>query len=44
MNFTDGHAKSMTAGALAVGTNWNFDLPEGNLVITDLNQYLWDTL
>lgn len=43
VNFTDGHAKSMTAGALAVGTNWNFDLASSALVVTDENAYLWDT-
>ncbi len=42
VNFTDGHAKSMTAGALARGTNWNIDLPAASLVITDESQYIWD--
>jgi len=39
--FTDGHAKKMPAGAWAVGTNWNPNLPNGNLVVGSPNNYLW---
>jgi prepilin-type processing-associated H-X9-DG protein len=40
--FTDGHAKFFKAGALAAGTNWTRTTPVGSVLITDLNQYLWD--
>jgi prepilin-type N-terminal cleavage/methylation domain-containing protein len=39
--FVDGHAKKMPAGAWAIGTNWNPNLPNGNLVVSNANNYLW---
>ena len=39
--FCDGHAKWMTPGALAVGTDWNINSTEGNVNITDFTKYLW---
>lgn len=43
VGFMDGHVKKLTAGNLAVGTNFSFDLAdESLLVINDLNKYMWD--
>ena len=42
--FCDGHAKSMKPGALARGTNWNANLQAGDIIITDINQFIWDLL
>lgn len=40
--FCDGHAKALTAGQAAAGTNWNGSQPDdGSVVITDLSQDLW---
>ncbi|CCW34926.1 prepilin-type N-terminal cleavage/methylation domain-containing protein [Chthonomonas calidirosea] len=39
--FCDGHTKWLTPGALAAGTNWYRGIPDGNVQITDLSQYLW---
>jgi prepilin-type N-terminal cleavage/methylation domain-containing protein/prepilin-type processing-associated H-X9-DG protein len=39
--FCDGHAKWMTPGNLAAGTNWNANSTAGNIDITDLSKYLW---
>ncbi len=41
--FCDGHTKWMTPGALAAGTNWTVNSPDGSVGITDLSQYLWST-
>ncbi len=41
VGFTDGHAKRMTSGALAAGTDWTPTAPEG-IDITDVTKYLWD--
>jgi prepilin-type processing-associated H-X9-DG protein len=39
--FTDGHCRWMTPGALAAGTNWYKGIPQANVRITNLSQYLW---
>ena len=39
--FCDGHAKWLTPGALAAGTNWQPKSPATSINITDLSQYLW---
>ncbi len=39
--FCDGHVKWMRPSALAAGTNWNPNISESSVVITDLSQYLW---
>jgi len=45
VSFLDGHAKSLTPGALAVGTNWTPTLPQASLTWTAAypTQYLWST-
>jgi prepilin-type N-terminal cleavage/methylation domain-containing protein/prepilin-type processing-associated H-X9-DG protein len=40
--FCDGHAKWMTMGNLAAGTNWRTGLANTAIVITDRTQYIWD--
>ena len=42
--FMDGHSKSMKPGALAAGTNYSRTQDVGQLKITDITKYLWDTL
>lgn len=39
--FCDGHTKWMLPSSLAAGTNWGPTVPEANVQITDLTQYLW---
>jgi len=39
--FCDGHAKRLTPGQAAAGTDWSFGQPDGKSVITDLSQDLW---
>jgi len=39
--FCDGHAKWLTPGNLAAGTNWGVGVPAGNIDITDITKYLW---
>lgn len=39
--FCDGHAKWLTPGKLAAGTNWTPTTPDTSINITDLSQYLW---
>ncbi len=39
--FCDGHVKWMRPSALAAGTNWNPNISEADVRITDLSQYLW---
>jgi len=41
VTFCDGHAKWMTPGALAAGTNWSADKTASQIQITNLSQYLW---
>jgi prepilin-type N-terminal cleavage/methylation domain-containing protein len=40
--FLDGHAKKLQPGAAAQGTNWSTVLNASQLVVTDINKYLWD--
>jgi prepilin-type N-terminal cleavage/methylation domain-containing protein len=40
---TDGHAKFIQPGSAAIGTNWNINLPAGNLIVTDPTKYMWAT-
>jgi prepilin-type N-terminal cleavage/methylation domain-containing protein/prepilin-type processing-associated H-X9-DG protein len=44
VSFCDGHAKWLTPGALAAGTNWRKGTAQANsaIQITDRNQYIWD--
>jgi len=37
----DGHVKWFSPGQLAAGTNWYPGIPQGNVKITNLSQYLW---
>jgi prepilin-type N-terminal cleavage/methylation domain-containing protein/prepilin-type processing-associated H-X9-DG protein len=39
--FCDGHAKRMTPGSLAQGTNWNTTATRDNIFILDFSKYLW---
>jgi len=39
--FCDGHAKYLTPGKLAAGTNWHQGITAPNIQITDITQYLW---
>jgi prepilin-type N-terminal cleavage/methylation domain-containing protein/prepilin-type processing-associated H-X9-DG protein len=39
--FCDGHAKWMTPGNLAIGTNWSTTTTAGNIYILDFTKYLW---
>ena len=41
VSFCDGHVKWLTPGALAAGTNWNSQINEANVQVTDLSKYLW---
>jgi hypothetical protein len=42
VDWTDGHSKWMTPGALAAGTNWHVGIANTDVIITDRSQYLWD--
>ena len=42
ISFCDGHAKWMTPGGLAIGTNWVAGKTNSTIQITDRNTYLWD--
>ncbi|MES2462482.1 MAG: DUF1559 domain-containing protein [Armatimonadota bacterium] len=39
--FCDGHVKFLTGGKMAAGTNWKAGIAQGDVVVTDLSQYLW---
>jgi prepilin-type N-terminal cleavage/methylation domain-containing protein len=41
-SFADGHTKRMPLGRAAAGTNWNPDLSNFSVVVTDKNKYMWD--
>lgn len=41
--FTDSHAKKMTLGQLAAGTNWSPTIQASNVVTIDAERYLWST-
>ena len=43
VSWVDGHVKWMKPAALAAGTNWNPDISQSDVVITDVTKYLWDT-
>jgi len=40
-SFADGHAKRLSPGAAAVGTNFNINANANNTVITNTNTYMW---
>ena len=40
--FMDGHAKWMTPGAAAAGTNWRVGINGAQVVINNTSAYLWD--
>ncbi|RYG36316.1 prepilin-type N-terminal cleavage/methylation domain-containing protein [bacterium] len=42
VSFTDTHAKKMTLGALAAGTNWNPNIEASQVITVDKSKYLWD--
>ncbi len=42
VTFADGHVRTMAPGPLAAGTNWTPTTPFQNVVITDIEKYLWD--
>lgn len=39
--FCDGHAKWLTPGQAAAGTNWTPNIADGNVMITDLSEDIW---
>ena len=41
--WADGHARSVTAEALAAGTNWTRTTPNASVRITDRERYVWDS-
>lgn len=41
-SFADGHTKRMPMGKAAQGTNWNVNISNYSVVVTDTNLYLWD--
>jgi prepilin-type N-terminal cleavage/methylation domain-containing protein len=41
VGFADGHAKIMAPGNLAVGTNWNPNIQDSQLKMTNSAAYLW---
>jgi prepilin-type processing-associated H-X9-DG protein len=38
----DGHAKAMSPGRLAAGTNWRIGIKNSEVEVIDESQYLWD--
>lgn len=42
LGFCDGHAKFMTAGKAAAGTDWTPTTTNTNVHVIDRNQYIWD--
>jgi prepilin-type processing-associated H-X9-DG protein len=42
VSWGDGHVTTQAAGNLAVGTNWNANIAEADLVITDHSKYMWE--
>lgn len=42
ITFVDGHAKKMSPGALAAGTNWTPTRVATSVTFTDITKYLWD--
>jgi len=42
VSFADGHVKAMDDTQMAAGTNYSRVLAPANLVITDIERYLWD--
>ena len=42
VGFLDGHAKSLSVGAVAAGTDWVPSQPFGEAKIVDRSKYLWD--
>jgi prepilin-type N-terminal cleavage/methylation domain-containing protein len=43
VTWTDGHAATKAAGAMAAGTNWNRTIVYNQTVVNDVSRYLWDT-
>ena len=39
--FSDGHAKAMTPGALAIGTNWSPTIAQGSIQMLNASVYHW---
>ncbi|MCC6730462.1 MAG: prepilin-type N-terminal cleavage/methylation domain-containing protein [Chthonomonadales bacterium] len=44
LTFCDGHAKFMSPGAGAAGTNWSWETDSDTTTITDRSRYMWDQL
>jgi len=42
MTFVDGHARRMTPAAAASGTNFNWNMSSGNLIVTNSSIYRWN--
>lgn len=42
VSFVDGHAKKLSLGALAAGTNWNPQIESSSVLKLDKSKYLWD--
>ncbi|MBL8048553.1 MAG: prepilin-type N-terminal cleavage/methylation domain-containing protein [Chthonomonas sp.] len=40
--YGDGHAKAVTHGNLAAGTNWNWNSTSTQIQMTDITKYQWD--
>ena len=41
-SFLDGHVKKLRPGQIAAGTNWNRNIQDSAIVLTDVTKYLWD--
>lgn len=41
-SFVDGHVKKLAPGAIAAGTNWNRNIANSAIVVTDPSKYIWD--
>ncbi len=42
-SFVDGHVKKLRPGAIAAGTNWNRNIANSAIILTDVTKYIWDT-
>jgi prepilin-type N-terminal cleavage/methylation domain-containing protein len=40
--FSDGHAKFLPPSQLARGTNWHWNILPSQIVMTDIQKYMWD--
>jgi hypothetical protein len=42
VSYTDGHANKLSPGALAAGTNYNRNIANSAIFVTDDTKYIWD--